>query len=80
MWARQLFAQDRAAFRRFVALARTLEPDLAPTNPGYVTAAARFVGYETAEGIARLARMPRTVARRTLQKTGLRPAASLFEY
>ena len=80
MWARQLYAQDRVAFRRFVAHARTLDPDVAPTNPGYVTAAARYVGYEAAEGIANLARMPRTLVRKTLQKAGLRAQNGLFEY
>jgi len=80
MWARLLYGQDRAAFRRFVAQARTLDPDVAPTNPGYVTTAARYVGYEAAEGIANLARMPRTLVRKTLQKAGLRAQNGLFEY
>jgi len=79
-WARLLHAHDRAAFRRYVAMARTLDPEIAPTNPRYVAAASRHVGYEVAEDIARLVRLPRKLVRKTLQRFGLRPRASMFNW
>jgi len=80
VWARLLYAQDRAAFRRYIAMARTLDPHIAPTHPRYAAAAARYVGYEAAEGIAKLGRMPRTLVRKALQRAGLRPQASVFDW
>jgi glycosyltransferase involved in cell wall biosynthesis len=82
LWARLLYVHDRAAFRRYIAMARTLDPRIAPTNPRYVTTAARYVGYEGAEGIARLGRMPRAMVRKTLQRVGLRKPQrnSLFDW
>jgi glycosyltransferase involved in cell wall biosynthesis len=80
VWARLLYAHDRAAFRRYIAMARTLDPDIAPTSPPYVVTAARYVGYEAAEGIAKLARMPRAVVRKTLQRFGLRPQNSVYDW
>jgi glycosyltransferase involved in cell wall biosynthesis len=80
VWARLLYSQDRAAFRRYLAMARTLDPQIAPTNPSYVAAASRYVGYEAAEGIAKLGRTPRTLARKILQRVGMRPQASVFDW
>jgi len=80
LWARMVYARDRTVFRRFVAMARTLDPDIAPTSPGYAAAAARYVGYEGAERIAKFARAPRALARKMLQKTGLWPPDRMLEY
>jgi glycosyltransferase involved in cell wall biosynthesis len=80
VWARLLYAQDRVAFRKYVALARTLDPHIVPTHPAYVSTAARYLGYEAAEGLAKLGRLPRRVVRRTLQRMGRRPRNSVFDW
>ena len=79
-WARLLYAHNRAAFRQYIAMARTLDPDIAPTNPRYVAVASRHVGYEAAEDIAMLARMPRALVRKMLQRFGLRPRDSTYDW
>jgi glycosyltransferase involved in cell wall biosynthesis len=80
IWARLLYGRDKAAFRQFLAMARTLDPEIAPANPGYATAAARYFGYEAAEYIAWLGRRPRVQARKALQRMGLRPQASVADW
>jgi hypothetical protein len=72
-WGRLLYAQDRPAFRQYLTLAQRLVPDIAPSHPRYVTMLARLAGYEGAEGIARLARWPKAVARKTLESLRLMP-------
>jgi hypothetical protein len=79
VWARLLYSQDRAAFRAYLALARELAPDIAPSHPRHAASIARHVGYETAEGIAKLGRLPRALARKTLERLGLRPRNSVFD-
>ncbi len=79
-WARLLYVQDRAAFRQFLAMARTLDPHIAPANPAYAAAAARYLGYEAAEYIAWLGRRPRVMARRVLQGVGLRTHNSVADW
>jgi glycosyltransferase involved in cell wall biosynthesis len=80
VWARLLYAHDHVAFRRFVAMARTLDPEIGPTNPRHVAVASRLVGYEAAEAIARLGRMPRRLVRKMLQRVGLRPQYSMYDW
>jgi hypothetical protein len=80
VWGRLLYAHDRAAFRQYVARARELEPDLAPSYPKYVAAVSRYVGYEGAEAIARLGRSPKTVVRKILEGLKLRPQQSVFDW
>ena len=80
VWARLLYAQDRAAFRQYLEQARELAPDVAPTHPPYAAWLAGKVGYEAAEGAAKLARMPRALARKSLQRLGLRPPLSLYNW
>ena len=80
VWGRLLYAQDRSAFRRYLALAQQLHPSIAPTNPAYAAAAAHYVGYEAAEWLAKQGRIPRTLVRKTLQKIGLRPQNSVFDW
>ena len=75
-----LRAHNRDAFRQYIAMARTLDPDIAPTNPPYVAVASRHVGYEAAEDIAMLAGMPRTLVRKMLQRLGLRPRDSTYDW
>jgi glycosyltransferase involved in cell wall biosynthesis len=79
MWARLLYSQNRPAFRKYVALARQLVPDIKPTNPRYVSLASRFVGYENAEAIAKVLGIPRTFARKALQRLELHPQDALFD-
>lgn len=79
MWARLAYSRDRDAFRRFLDLARKLDPDILPAHPGYVTWLARRFGYEAAEGVARAARLPKQLARKTLQQLGVRPNAALID-
>jgi glycosyltransferase involved in cell wall biosynthesis len=78
-WARLLYSQDRVAFRKFVAMGRQLG-HTAPTNPKYASVSSRFVGYENAEAVAKLGRMPKTLVRKALQFLKLRPPNSVFDY
>jgi hypothetical protein len=63
-----------------VATARSLDPKLGPAYPEPISALARHVGYEAAEGIANLGRAPRDFVRRILRR--LRPAQEqrVFEW
>lgn len=67
-WARQLFRTDRTAFRDYLAKARKLDPNLAPAYPAVISAVSRHVGYEAAEAIADLGRIPRDFLRKLLQR------------
>jgi len=69
-WARQLFRIDRHAFREYLARARKLDPNLAPAYPAVVSAISRHVGYEAAEAIADLGRIPRDFLRKLLPRKG----------
>jgi glycosyltransferase involved in cell wall biosynthesis len=73
-WARELFRTDRAAFRRYLAKARRLDPNLAPAYPAAISAISRLIGYEAAEAVADLARAPRNFLRKFRQ--GLRRIAA----
>ena len=66
-WARQLFRIDRTAFREYLAKARKLDPNLAPAYPAVISVIARHVGYEAAEAIVELGRIPRDFLRKLLQ-------------
>jgi glycosyltransferase involved in cell wall biosynthesis len=69
-WARELFRTDRTAFRRYLAKARKLDPNLAPAYPALISAISRYIGYEAAEVIADLTRSPKNLVRKLRQ--GLR--------
>jgi glycosyltransferase involved in cell wall biosynthesis len=79
-WARTLFREDRAAFRKYVAMARRLDPDLAPAYPRLISVVSRHVGYEGAEAIANLGRAPGAIVRRVLQGLKLGPRDSVFNW
>jgi glycosyltransferase involved in cell wall biosynthesis len=79
VWARLLYAHDRAAFRKFIAMARQFAPNIVPTNPKYASMIGHCFGYEAAEAVAKLARMPRVLARQMLQRLDLRPRDSVFD-
>ncbi|MEI9983376.1 MAG: hypothetical protein WDN69_09350 [Aliidongia sp.] len=79
VWARLLYSHDRAAFRNYVRMARQLAPDIAPTNPKYVSVVARYFGYEAAEAVAKLVRTPKNVVRKTLERLELRSQNSVFD-
>jgi glycosyltransferase involved in cell wall biosynthesis len=78
-WARLLYSQDRVAFRKYLAMARQFVPDIAPTNPKYASMISRYIGYESAEGIAKLGRMPKTTVRKALERLQLRPKNAVFD-
>jgi glycosyltransferase involved in cell wall biosynthesis len=80
VWGRLLYSKDRAAFRRYIAMARLLDPDIAPTYPRFAAEATRYIGYEAAECMVRLGRMPSMLARKTLQCLGLREKQSVFDW
>jgi len=63
-YGRWLYARDRRAFRKYVQIARTFDPDLAPAHPRFAARLSRWLGYETAEGAARLSRAPAALLRR----------------
>ena len=79
IWARRLYAKDCDAFHRFLDIARRLVPELTPTQPGYVSIAARYFGYERAESIAWWAGAPRVLARKALEQMKLREKDSIFD-
>ena len=66
-WARELFRTDRTAFRRYLAQARKLDPNLAPAYPAVISALSRHIGYEAAEAIADLGRGPMNLLRKFRQ-------------
>jgi glycosyltransferase involved in cell wall biosynthesis len=69
-WARELFRADRPAFRRYLAKARKLDPNLTPAYPAVISAISRLIGYERAEAIVDLGRLPKNLLRKFWQ--GLR--------
>ena len=71
-WARQLYCENIQAFRSYIAMAQMLDRRIAPAHPKYASALSGLIGYELAEGVARLARAPGTVARKLRSK--LQPA------
>jgi glycosyltransferase involved in cell wall biosynthesis len=80
VWGRLLYLQDRIAFRKYLAIARQLVPDVAPAHPKYASLVARYIGYETAEGIAKLGRMPKSAVRKALERLELRPKSAVFDW
>ena len=79
-WARLLYAQSPAAFRQYAARARQLDPDIGPSYPKSISMLSRYIGYEGAEAVAKVARYPRTLARRLLQKLNPRPQDTVFDW
>jgi hypothetical protein len=79
LWARLLYSQDRSAFRKYIAMAQQLVPDIAPAHPKYASVISSYACYEIAEGIAKLIRTPRTLVRKTLQRLEMRPRNSVFD-
>jgi glycosyltransferase involved in cell wall biosynthesis len=71
-WGRLIYAQYRPAFGDFLDLVRKLKPDMMPTYPRYISALAPVVGYESAEAVAKFARVPKTWLRLLLSRLGLR--------
>ena len=66
-WARGLYGDNLGAFRRFLALARQLDPHIAPAYPAYAAVLSRYLGYEAAEAVARLGRVPEALARKLMK-------------
>jgi len=75
-WARELFRVDRTAFRRYLAKARKLDPNLRPAYPAVISAISRLIGYERAETIVDLGRLPWNVLRKLRQGMRLGIAAN----
>jgi glycosyltransferase involved in cell wall biosynthesis len=80
MWGRLLYSQDRDAFNRYAAMARTLDPHFRPTNPSYVSLLSRYVTYESAEGFAQLARAPKNLIRKSLLRLKLIRPRTIFDW
>jgi glycosyltransferase involved in cell wall biosynthesis len=78
-WARLLYSQDRASFDEFLSLARKLDPDIKPVYPLHIAALSRWVGYEKAEGVAKVTRRPKVWLRRTLYRLKLRRPNTMIE-
>jgi glycosyltransferase involved in cell wall biosynthesis len=77
LWGRMLYSQYRPAFNDYLRMARKLDPQIAPAYPRHITALSRWVGYETAEGIAKLTRQPKVWMHFALRRLGLRRADML---
>lgn len=72
LWGRVLCSENREAFQEFLSVARMLDPKIAPVYPPHISALSRCIGYEKAEGIAKLARQPRLWFRSMLYRLKLR--------
>jgi hypothetical protein len=79
LWGRLVYSQDREAFDEYLSIARRLDPNMAPAYPFYISALSRWVGYEKAEGIAKLTRQPKVWLRRTLYRLKLRRPNTIIE-
>jgi glycosyltransferase involved in cell wall biosynthesis len=79
LWGRMLYSQNRAAFKDYLRMARMLDPQVAPAYPRYIAALSPWVGYETAEGIAKLTRQPKVWVHSALCRLGLRRADMLIK-
>jgi glycosyltransferase involved in cell wall biosynthesis len=79
-WARTLFREDRAAFRKYVAMARQLDPDLTPAYPKLISMVSRHIGYEGAEAVASLVHAPRALAGRLLRGFKRAPEQPAFQW
>ena len=66
-WGRVLFADDRAAFREYLSLARILDTNITPSYPRHISVLSRWVGYENAEAAASLTRRPKVWLRSALR-------------
>ena len=80
MWGRLLFSQNRDAFRKYMVRVKTLKPDFRPAGPYYVSTLSRFLTYETAEAVARIVRMPKALARKTLCRLKLVQPRRIFDW
>lgn len=80
LWGRLLYSQDREAFNRYLIMARTLVPQFRPTYPLYISFLSRYVKYETAEAIARIARAPKNFVRKALCKLKFRQPRAIFDW
>ena len=79
-WARTLYNTDRTAFRKYVATALRLDPNLAPTYPKFITALSRHIGYEGAEAIVKLSGAPGAVIRKIARSLKSPPPAQVFDW
>ena len=80
VWARILYSRDRLAFRKFVAMARRLDPKITPTHPRLATFLSPLVGYEAAEGVARAARIPHALKNKALNMFKRGRQVSAFDW
>ena len=80
VWARILYPRDRPAFRKFVAMARRLNPKIAPTHPSLATFLSPLIGYEAAESVVRATRIPSAFKNKTLTVFGLGQQRSAFDW
>jgi glycosyltransferase involved in cell wall biosynthesis len=78
-WGRIVYADDRAAFREYLGLARKFNPQLAPSYPFYINALSRWTEYETAEAVARIIRQPKVWLRAALVALRLRTPNHIME-
>ena len=79
LWGRMLYSQNRPAFSDYLRMARILDPQVGPAYPRHIAALSRWVGYETAEGIAKLTRQPKVWVHSALCRLGLRRADMLVK-
>jgi glycosyltransferase involved in cell wall biosynthesis len=78
-WARLLYSQHKADFGAYLSLAQKLDPNVGPAYPSYIAALSRLIGYEKAEGVARLTRQPKVWLRRILYFLKLKRPNTMIE-
>jgi glycosyltransferase involved in cell wall biosynthesis len=80
MWGRLLYAQDREAFKKYMLMAKILNPHFRPTKPLHIKLLSKYIAYERAEAVARITRIPRYLARVVLTKLSLRKQTAIFDW
>ena len=80
IWARILYSHDRIAFRKFLAMSQRLDPKIAPTHPRLASSLSPLIGYEAAEGVARVARIPGALKNKAGSLLSLGRRASAFDW
>jgi glycosyltransferase involved in cell wall biosynthesis len=79
LWGRLVYSQQKEAFAEYLGIAQKLDPGIAPAYPRYITALSRWIGYEKAEGVAKLTRQPKVWLRTILNRLNLRRPNVIIE-
>ena len=79
LWGRLIYSQQKQSFNEYLAIARRLDPNIAPAYPRHIAVLSGWVGYEKAEGVAKLTRQPKVWLRTVLNRLKLRRPNVIIE-